>query len=89
MPAATTTKARRAPARRRPAPDPLLCQLCPTEHPTETDLVVHLVDEHAAIWTTTNSFGLQDLMIPAPRESYEDEPEPEVGWFSRLIRRTA
>jgi hypothetical protein len=64
--------------------------LCPTEHPSETDLVVHLVDEHAAIWTTTNSFGLQDLMIPAPRESYDDEPEiEEARWFSRLIRRTA
>jgi hypothetical protein len=74
---------------RRPAPDPVPCSLCPTEHPTETDLVIHLVEEHDALWTSTNSFGLDDLIIPAPRQSYDDAPAEDPSWVRKLIRRTA
>lgn len=76
-------------SRRKPTPDPVACTLCPTEHADETGLVIHLVEDHGAIWTTTNSFGLDDLMVPAPRESYDDVPDEEPGWFSRLVSRTA
>ena len=65
------------------------CTVCPTQHADETDLVIHLVEDHGAIWTTTNSFGLDDLVIPSPRESYDEEPVEEPGWISRLLHRTA
>ncbi len=85
---ATTT--RKPVARSRPAPDPVACHLCPILTEDETDLVIHLVEDHGAIWTVTNSFGLDDLMIPAPREaSYDEAPEGDAGWMRRLIRRTA
>ena len=84
---ATTT--RKPVVRTRPAPDPVACHLCPTEHPDETQLVIHLVEEHGAIWTVTNSFGLEDLMIPAPREHFDDSAAEDPGWVRRLIHRTA
>ena len=87
--AATTTSTTRKPARRRPAPEPLPCRLCPQASPTETDLVIHLVEDHGGIWTSTTSFGLDDLIIPAPRDAADDEPADEVSWVRRLIRRTA
>jgi hypothetical protein len=83
--AATRT---RKPSRKRAAPDPVPCHLCPASAATETDLVIHLVEEHGAVWTSTNSFGLDDLVIPTPRESFEDRPGDDVGWVRRLIRRT-
>ena len=84
--AATTA---RKPVRKRPAPEPVPCHLCTHSAVTETDLVIHLVEEHGGIWTSTNSFGLDDLIIPAPREAYEAEPAGDAGWVRRLVRRTA
>ncbi|MCU1603517.1 MAG: hypothetical protein JWO22_4226 [Frankiales bacterium] len=85
-----TTTPRKTVARRRPAPEPVGCHLCATAHDGETGLVIHLVEDHGAIWTVTNSFGLDDLVIPAPREaSYDDAPTDDPGWVRRLIRRTA
>ena len=84
--AATTS---RKPVRRRPAPEPRPCHLCPESLATETDLVIHLVEEHGGIWTTTNSFGLDDLIIPTPRSTYEDQPAEEPSWVRRLVRRSA
>lgn len=78
----------RKPARKRPPPDPVPCHLCSVSAATETDLVIHLVEEHGAIWTSTNSFGLDDLVIPTPRESFDDSPADEAGWIRRLISRS-
>jgi hypothetical protein len=79
----------RKPARKRPAPDPVTCHLCPESLATETELVIHLVESHGGIWTSTNSFDLDDLMIPTPRSSDEDQPAHEHNWVRRLIRRSA
>ena len=89
---ATTTTARKPVSRKRvpqPEPVPVACHLCPELHATDTDLVIHLVEDHGALWTTTNSFGLDDLIIPAPRPAYEDESVEDGSWVRRLIRRTA
>jgi hypothetical protein len=83
---ATTTA--RKPVTRKRLPDPVACHLCPQLAATDTDLVIHLVEEHGAVWTSTNSFGLDDLVIPTPRESFEDRPGDDAGWVRRLIRRT-
>jgi hypothetical protein len=63
------------------------CHLCAESTPSETDLVVHLVENHEAVWASTNSFGLEDLMIPAPREAYHDEVTDEPGVLRRLLAR--
>ena len=84
--AATTS---RKPARKRPAPEPVPCHLCPESLANETELVIHLVETHGGIWTSTNSFGLDDLMIPLPRNADDDYSAHEAGWVRRLIRRTA
>jgi hypothetical protein len=55
---------------------------------TETDLVSHLVEEHGAVWTSTNSFGLDDLVIPTPRESFDDRQAEQPSWVRRLISRS-
>ena len=73
-------------ARTRSAP----CQHCETVAPSTRDLVIHLVESHDAVWASTNSFELEDLLIPAPRQSYEDDVVlPEPGLLRRLVRRTA
>jgi hypothetical protein len=89
MAATTAQKPTRKPVRKRPAPEPVPCHLCPENAATETELVIHLVEEHGGIWTSTNSFGLEDLIIPAPRMAEDDEPVEDPGWVRRLIRRTA
>ena len=80
MPAAAT--------RSRKQPAALPCRVCPTEHAGETDLVIHLVEDHGALWTSTNSFSLDDLVIPAPREAEETPVAEDTGWFSRLLHRS-
>lgn len=84
--AATTA---RKPVRKRPVPDPVPCHLCTLSAATETDLVIHLVEEHGGIWTSTNSFGLDDLIIPAPRDAVEIRLDDEPGWVRRMVRRSA
>jgi hypothetical protein len=83
--AATTT---RKPARKHAAPAPVACHLCSELAPTETDLLIHLVEVHGGIWTSTNSFGLDDLIIPAPRDAIDDRTGEGSSWVRRLVRRT-
>jgi hypothetical protein len=68
----------------------LPCHLCTETTSCEDDLVIHLVESHEAVWSPTNSFGLEDLMVPAPREAYHDEVEEEEHGILRrlLVRRT-
>ena len=64
------------------------CHLCAESTRSETDLVIHLVESHDAVWTSTNSFGLEDLMIPAPREAFHDEIDvEEPGVLRRMLAR--
>ena len=85
-----TATARKPAARKRTVPVPVACHLCPELVATETDLVIHLVEDHGALWTSTNSFGLDDLIIPAPRTAHEDEPVVEEdSWVRRFLKRSA
>ena len=83
MPASTTTK-------KRPAPRSHTCDVCQDALRTETDLMVHLVEQHDAVWTSTNSFALEDLLVPAPREAMDDSPAAaDPGWWQRMVHRVA
>ena len=77
-------------ARTRTRTTPTPCEHCDTVAPSRRDLVIHLVESHDAVWASTNSFELEDLLIPAPRHACDDEVVlPEVGLLRRLVRRTA
>jgi hypothetical protein len=63
--------------------------VCRAEAQTETDLVIHLVEQHGAVWASTNSFGLEDLMVPPPRQAHDDLSLPDPGGLlRRLLKRT-